>query len=69
MANIVTTLKLDTASVVAAILHDTVEDTDVTIDDIESDFGAEGYLVDGLTKINKIKFRSKQRNWPRTFVR
>ena len=58
VANInVTTLKLDNASVVAAILHDTVEDTSATIEDIQNEFGTEvAHLVDGLTKISKIKF-------------
>ena len=68
VANIVSSLKLDTASVVAAILHDTVEDTEATIEDIEREFGAEvSHLVDGLTKINKIKFRSKQEKLAENF--
>ncbi|SMF33998.1 RelA/SpoT family protein [Pseudobacteriovorax antillogorgiicola] len=68
VANIVTTLKLDTASVVAAILHDTVEDTSATIEDIEEAFGTEvAHLVDGLTKISKIKFRSKQEKLAENF--
>ncbi|NRA63719.1 MAG: bifunctional (p)ppGpp synthetase/guanosine-3',5'-bis(diphosphate) 3'-pyrophosphohydrolase [Pseudobacteriovorax sp.] len=68
VATIVTSLKLDTASVVAAILHDTVEDTDATIEDIEEQFGAEvSHLVDGLTKISKIKFRSKQEKLAENF--
>ena len=68
VANIVTTLKLDTASVVAAILHDTVEDTSATTEEIEKIFGAEvAHLVDGLTKISKIKFRSKQEKLAENF--
>lgn len=68
VANIVTTLKLDTASVVAAILHDTVEDTSATIEEIEESFGNEvARLVDGLTKISKIEFRSKQEKLAENF--
>ena len=46
-----TQYKLDTASIVTALLHDTVEDTEVTLDDIEASFGKEirGH-VDGVTK-------------------
>ena len=68
VAGIVSTLKLDTASIVAAILHDTVEDTEATVEDIAKIFGKEvSYLVDGLTKINKIKFRSKQEKLAENF--
>lgn len=68
VANIVCTLKLDTASVIAAILHDTVEDTPATIEEISEKFGTEvAHLVDGLTKINKIKFRSKQEKLAENF--
>ncbi len=46
---------LDTTSIVAALLHDTVEDTYITLDDIENLFGKkERYLIDGLTKIEGV---------------
>jgi len=68
VANILTSLKLDLASIVAAILHDTVEDTDVTLEDVESQFGKDvRELVDGLTKISKIKFRSTQERLAENF--
>ena len=68
VANIVTTLRLDQASVVAAILHDVVEDTSCTLEEIEELFGAEvTRLVDGLTKISKIKFRSNQEKLAENF--
>lgn len=68
VAGIVANLKLDTASIVAAILHDTVEDTSATLEEIEEQFGPEvTHLVDGLTKISKIKFRSKQEKLAENF--
>jgi len=54
-------LKLDVASLVTGLLHDTVEDTHVTLEDIEQRFGGEiAGLVDGVTKIGKIHFRSSE---------
>ncbi|MDQ6989473.1 MAG: bifunctional (p)ppGpp synthetase/guanosine-3',5'-bis(diphosphate) 3'-pyrophosphohydrolase [Mariprofundaceae bacterium] len=54
-------LKLDVSSVVTGLLHDTVEDTHVTITDIEQRFGEEiARLVDGVTKVGKIHFRSSE---------
>lgn len=68
VATIVASLKLDTASVVAAVLHDTVEDTCATLEEIEALFGSEvRHLVDGLTKISKIKFRSNQEKLAENF--
>src|SRR4029078_5494280 len=61
VAGIITELKLDTASVCAGLLHDVVEDTLATLDDIEREFGQEGaFLVDGATKLSKINFTSKE---------
>jgi GTP pyrophosphokinase len=68
VANILTTLKIDLASIIAAILHDTVEDTAATLEDIEREFGKPvADLVDGLTKISKIKFRSSQERLAENF--
>ncbi len=54
-------LKLDVSSVVTGILHDTVEDTHVSIEDIQQRFGDEiAALVDGVTKVGKIHFRSSE---------
>src|SRR5271165_4502651 len=61
VAGVITSLKLDTASVCAGLLHDVVEDTLATITDIERDFGGEvAFLVDGVTKLSKINFASKE---------
>src|ERR1700761_6111283 len=60
VAAILTEFKLDDATIVAAMLHDTIEDTPVTRDELDKVFGAEiGGLVDGLTKLNKLDFASK----------
>ena len=53
-------MRLDVASLATGLLHDTIEDTLVTISNIEEAFGKEiAFLVDGLTKISKITFASK----------
>ena len=57
VATILAGLGMDTTTLVAALLHDTVEDTGVTLDSITADFGSEvTHLVDGVTKIDKVKF-------------
>ncbi|PZU92398.1 MAG: bifunctional (p)ppGpp synthetase/guanosine-3',5'-bis(diphosphate) 3'-pyrophosphohydrolase [Chelatococcus sp.] len=61
VAAILTELKLDDATIVAAVLHDTVEDTEATLEEIETMFGPEiRRLVDGLTKIKKLDLVSKK---------
>jgi len=61
VAEILTHLKLDAPSIVAGLLHDTVEDTSATTQEIEQNFGKEvAHLVDGLTKIGKIEFKSHE---------
>lgn len=61
VAGIIANLQLDTASVCAGLLHDVVEDTDVTLEDIVSRFGEEvATLVDGCTKLNHIDFSSRE---------
>ena len=59
VAGILTQLKLDVASVVTGLLHDTVEDTLTTLEEIRENFGDEiAHLVGGLTKISQIPLRS-----------
>ncbi|WP_457106509.1 RelA/SpoT family protein [Methylobacterium sp. P5_C11] len=61
VAAILTDLHLDDATIVAAVLHDTVEDTEATLDEIRRLFGSEiGALVDGLTKLKRLDLVSKQ---------
>jgi GTP pyrophosphokinase len=60
VAAILTEFKLDDATIAAAMLHDTIEDTPVTRDELDHVFGVEiGGLVDSLTKLNKLDFASK----------
>src|SRR5437763_15831322 len=61
VAGILTDLKLDTATIATALLHDTVEDTSATIEDIEKNFGAEiAGLVDGVTKLSQLELFSER---------
>ncbi len=61
VAQILATYGLDTATLAAALLHDVVEDTEITLADLERDFGDEvALLVDGVTKLDRIKFSSRE---------
>ena len=61
VAGILADLHLDTTTLEAALLHDTVEDTPVTIERIEEEFGEEvGRIVDGLTKLDKLQFQTRE---------
>ncbi|BCS80647.1 RelA/SpoT family protein [Anaerocellum diazotrophicum] len=60
VALILADLELDIASIVAGLLHDVVEDTSASLEDVESEFGKEvAELVDGVTKLGKLEFTSK----------
>jgi len=68
VANILASLRLDDKSIVTGLLHDTVEDTSVTLQDIESRFGSEvALLVDGVTKIGQIRFTSSEHKQAENF--
>ena len=61
VAYILADMKLDAATIVTGILHDTVEDTLATLKEIEEGFGKDvAVLVDGLTKLSKITFASRE---------
>ncbi len=62
VAFILAKMRLDVITVVCGLLHDTVEDTLVTIEDIKNQFGEEiAVIIDGLTKLSKISFSSKRK--------
>lgn len=59
VAGILTAYKVDTATIITALLHDTIEDTPVTLDDVDNHFGTDvAKLVDGVTKLTRIEFQS-----------
>ena len=61
VAAILTNLKLDDATIVAALLHDTIEDTEATRAEIDTVFGHEiGALVEGLTKLKRLELVSRE---------
>src|SRR6188474_3150281 len=61
VAAILTDLKLDDATIVAALLHDTIEDTEATRAEIDNIFGHEiGVLVEGLTKLKRLELVSRE---------
>jgi len=61
VAEILAGMEMDTESIAAALLHDTVEDTNFTSEDIEKIFGAQiAELVDGVTKLGQIPYSSKE---------
>ncbi|MDD3287842.1 MAG: bifunctional (p)ppGpp synthetase/guanosine-3',5'-bis(diphosphate) 3'-pyrophosphohydrolase [Alphaproteobacteria bacterium] len=61
VAGILTSMKMDATTIATALLHDTVEDTLATLDDIEKLFGPEVVrLVDGVTKLSRIEFQNDQ---------
>ena len=61
VAKIVAEIGLDEISVVAALLHDAVEDTEITVADVNAGFGAEvAQIVDGVTKLERLQFDSKE---------
>ncbi len=61
VAKILIDLHLDPTTIAAALLHDTLEDTDVTYERIKAEFGEEiAMLVDGVTKIGGLRFQSRE---------
>ena len=61
VAKIVISLGMDSESIAASLLHDVVEDTEITINNIKQQFGEEvALLVDGVTKIGRLNFSTKE---------
>lgn len=59
VAGILAKLKLDAVTVACGFLHDVVEDTDATLDDLEREFGPDvRVIVDGVTKLGKVEYKS-----------
>ena len=68
VAKIITDMKLDIPSVVTGLLHDTVEDTLTSLEQIEKEFGLEiATLVDGVTKISQINFTTREERQAENF--
>ncbi|MBW1645489.1 MAG: bifunctional (p)ppGpp synthetase/guanosine-3',5'-bis(diphosphate) 3'-pyrophosphohydrolase [Deltaproteobacteria bacterium] len=68
VANIVADLKMDVASIIAGLLHDTLEDTLTSAEELSARFGEEvTNLVDGLTKISKISFKTTEERQAENF--
>lgn len=61
VAEILATLELDDITIAAGLLHDVVEDTDVTVEGLATSFGQEvALLVDGVTKLSRLEYKSKE---------
>ena len=61
VASILADLRMDADTIIAAILHDTLEDTTVSAEDLTAEFGSTvSELVDGVTKLDKLHFKSRQ---------
>src|SRR5271165_5520905 len=61
VASVLADMRLDTTAIAAGLLHDAVEDTSVTVDDIRTEFGEQvAHIVEGVTKISKIEFASHE---------
>ncbi len=68
VAEILADLKLDQESIITALLHDVVEDTEITLEEIEKEFGESvAKLVDGVTKLNKIESISASERFVENF--
>lgn len=61
VAQILADMKIDTTTITAALLHDVVEDTACTLEDLRREFGREvAFLVDGVTKLSRLNYRTKE---------
>jgi len=61
VATVLAEMRLDTTAIAAGLLHDAIEDSDATVDDVRAEFGEQvAHIVEGVTKINKIDFASRE---------
>src|SRR5580704_12541696 len=61
VATVLAEMRLDTTAIAAGLLHDSIEDTSLTVDDIRTEFGEQvAHIVEGVTKISKIDFASRE---------
>jgi GTP pyrophosphokinase len=68
VAGILTNMKMDAATIISGLLHDTIEDTLTTVEQIEKEFGRDvAFLVGGLTKLNLISFGSQEERQSENF--
>ena len=68
VADILIDMGLDASTIAASLLHDTIEDTEVSADDIKREFGEEVLeLVSGVTKLSKIEFKSEEQEEAENF--
>jgi GTP pyrophosphokinase len=68
VAHVITELKLDVASICAGLLHDCVEDTTATVEQLQSLFGKEvAFLVDGVTKLGKLPYSTREEQQAENF--
>ena len=70
VANILLDWNMDCTTIISALLHDLVEDTNVSLEDIDKEFGSDvAFLVDGVTKIDHIAFRSQEHKQAENFTK
>ncbi len=68
VAHIIVKMKMDTSSIAVGLLHDTIEDSLVTFDDITAEFGSDiAGIVEGLTKISRVEFMSREEKQAENF--
>ena len=68
VAGILVNMKMDAATIISGLLHDTIEDTLTTVDQLEQEFGKDvAFLVGGLTKLSKISFGSQEERQSENF--
>ena len=68
VANILKGMEMDPDTIIAALLHDTVEDSEITLEDIEEEFGGEiALLVEGVTNLGKLSFGSREEQQAENF--